>query len=241
MADVSIIIPVYNPPPRDLEATLLSIQRLHGDYELEVILVDDESPQRWKIQSPIPIQLISIGHGGPSAARNAGIEKASSPNLLCIDVGDKLQPQFLRRTLPYLRKPSHIVYVNMIWQRLDRRLMLHSWGDYSVSTLLKHNYIPITSLFTREVFDAVRGKNGEGFDTKTCGLEDWLFWIEAGLLGFFGRWIDEFLFIYIEHEGSRNKNALAEQDKILRYMDSKLDRLYDTSLQVKYGLERDCL
>lgn len=232
---VSIIIPAYNPHPNDLYRTFNSILRQRGNHIIETIIVDDESTLDWDVQSTLLVRRLPIKHGGPSAARNAGIERANSCNLLCLDVGDELQPYFLERTLPLLRRPEHIIYASTVWKRLDGRILLHHWGDYSLSALLKHNYMPITSLFTKETFEAVRAKNGEGFDTKVAGLEDWLFWIEAGLCGFYGQWVDDLLFIYNESEGSRNKAALEQQEKILQYMNTKLVNYYNVKLQAFSG------
>jgi len=93
---LSIIIPVYR-----VEATLdRCVESVVGqDFDdLEVILVDDGSPDRcsqlcdkWAGKDP-RISVIHKRNGGLSDARNAGIEKASGDYLTFVDSDDFIAP-----------------------------------------------------------------------------------------------------------------------------------------------------
>lgn len=235
--NVSVIIPAYNPRPRQLMPTLESIALQNGNYNVEVIVVDDGSERPYKPTHHLPGMYIEIPHRGVSAARNAGIEAAAYPNILCIDVGDSIHRDFLSRTMPLLSAQVPIVYVPTQVSRSNGQTDIFNWGDYSLSTLRKYNFMPITSLFRREVYDAVKAVNGEGFDTKVMGYEDWLFWLEAGLLGFYGKYAGGYpLFFYILEGSSRNERAMKNEDVILEYMDEKLKRLYGKGLWLSPSL-----
>jgi len=96
MTTVSIIMPCYNRA-YDLLRTLQAYDRQTTDEPFEVIAIDDGSrdttfdvlrtyrPKRFRL---LPIQLPI--NRGPSVARNAGLEHASSPFL--IFVGDDIVP-----------------------------------------------------------------------------------------------------------------------------------------------------
>ena len=93
---ISVIVPVYNAAPY-LGRCLDSI--LGGTHEeLEVILVDDGSPDQcpqlcdeWA-QRDQRILVIHKTNGGLSDARNAGIEKATGDYITFVDSDDWIEP-----------------------------------------------------------------------------------------------------------------------------------------------------
>ena len=101
MAQVSVIIPVYNIE-RHLRQCLDSVtgQTL---TELEIICVDDGSTDG----SPEILaeyaagdgrfQIITQPNGGPGAARNAGMTRATGEYLIFLDSDDWFEPDFLER------------------------------------------------------------------------------------------------------------------------------------------------
>ncbi|HEY7529224.1 MAG TPA: glycosyltransferase [Gemmatimonadota bacterium] len=78
----TVVVPTYASSTSRLGECLAALAAL--DYppdELEVLVVDDGSPappdplvQSWKAK--VPVRLLTIRHGGPSAARNAGAREA---------------------------------------------------------------------------------------------------------------------------------------------------------------------
>ena len=101
LAQVSVIIPVYNIE-RHLRQCLDSVtgQTL---TELEIICVDDGSTDG----SPEILaeyaagdgrfQIITQPNGGPGAARNAGMTRATGEYLIFLDSDDWFEPDFLER------------------------------------------------------------------------------------------------------------------------------------------------
>ncbi len=98
-ADISVVIPVYNVE-KYLERCLDSV-RSQTLTPREVILVDDGSTDRSgqicdRYGALCPnFQVIHQANGGLSAARNAGIERASGAYLTFLDSDDFLHPLYL--------------------------------------------------------------------------------------------------------------------------------------------------
>lgn len=102
---ISIIIPLYNKE-KEIGRTLLSVlSQTMSDYE--VIVVNDGSTDGGVaiVQqfSDNRIRLITQENGGPSKARNSGMDKASGEWLLILDADDELEPDALK-TFDYLIK-----------------------------------------------------------------------------------------------------------------------------------------
>ena len=96
---LSIVIPVYRTE-YTLGKCLKSV--LAQDYpDLEVILVDDGSPDRcpalcdeWATKDP-RIQVIHKENGGLSDARNAGLDIATGEYIVFVDSDDYISPDFI--------------------------------------------------------------------------------------------------------------------------------------------------
>ena len=101
MAQVSVVIPVYNIE-QHLRQCLDSVtgQTLE---DIEVICVDDgstdASPQilmEYAAQDS-RFQIITQTNAGPGAARNAGLERATGESLIFLDSDDWFEPNFLEQ------------------------------------------------------------------------------------------------------------------------------------------------
>jgi GT2 family glycosyltransferase len=101
LPSVSIVIPTFGRP-RQLTDCLRSLTRL--DYprdRLEVLVVDDGGPAALDdvvspFQSEVPLTLIRQENAGPSAARNAGAQRAVGEYLAFTDDDCLLDPAWLR-------------------------------------------------------------------------------------------------------------------------------------------------
>lgn len=98
--EVSVIVPVYNTGKTAVKLA----KKLLGDNErLEVILVDDGSTDdSWQVLQDLNdkrIKKYRKENGGPSAARNYGIEKASGEYLMFVDSDDDVKVGFVEKML----------------------------------------------------------------------------------------------------------------------------------------------
>lgn len=105
---VSVIIPVYNVEDY-LDRCVLSVTN-QTYQELEIILVDDGSPDRcpemcdsWA-EKDRRITVIHQNNGGLSVARNAGIRAAAGDYVLLLDSDDYIAPNTVELLLCAVRK-----------------------------------------------------------------------------------------------------------------------------------------
>lgn len=101
--DISVIIPVFNPPIMQFEAMIESVINQTAD-NYEVILVDDGSDEATKreiqvISSRYPcVRVVSQENKGVSAARNVGIAESRGQYITFIDADDYIDKDFLRES-----------------------------------------------------------------------------------------------------------------------------------------------
>ena len=105
---ISIIIPIYNVE-KYLPACVESI--LQQTYKnLEVILVDDGSPDRCPVicdelaQKDDRIRVIHQKNGGLSGARNTGIDNAQGDYLIFVDSDDTVEQTLVEELYTYAEK-----------------------------------------------------------------------------------------------------------------------------------------
>lgn len=97
---ISIVVPVYNAE-NNLKGCLESI--LSQDYQdIEIILIDDgsrdTSPEicgKYKKECPDKITFFSQENGGPSVARNKGIELSKGKYIAFVDSDDTIAPNMI--------------------------------------------------------------------------------------------------------------------------------------------------
>lgn len=92
---LSIVIPHYNINKELLERCITSItSQGMPDDDYEIIVVDDGSiqPPLWieDKYSKETVKLVPTSHGGPGAARNHGIDKATGKYIMFVDADDYL-------------------------------------------------------------------------------------------------------------------------------------------------------
>lgn len=116
---VSVIIPTYNSLEYLPEAIESVLDQTFVDFE--IIVINDGSSdgtEKWVLEQSDPrLQLISQGNLGKSAARNAGIAKASGDYLAFLDADDCWEPTKLEKQARCLDSNSQIGLV-YVWTAL---------------------------------------------------------------------------------------------------------------------------
>jgi len=107
-ADVSVIIPAYNPGAF-LDEALRSI-RAQSVPPREIILIDDGSTPPISIDafSDLPIRLIRQANAGQAAARSLGIREAQCTWLAFLDADDVWHPRKLEHQLRIASEHSRL-------------------------------------------------------------------------------------------------------------------------------------
>lgn len=111
---ISIIIPNYNGALL-LERCLNSVYSQKGDFDLEVIVIDDgSSDNSLEVLEQYNKQLIILkqSNQGPAVARNKGIEAATGKYLAFLDADDYWKPEFLEKTVGFMQRHSEAIAVN---------------------------------------------------------------------------------------------------------------------------------
>ncbi len=97
---LSVVIPVYNG--EEYIGTMIDCFRAQGRDDFELIFVDDGSTDgsagmlhSYQRTEDFPITVVELEPKGVSAARNAGLEKASGRYVSFIDVDDRIVSDYL--------------------------------------------------------------------------------------------------------------------------------------------------
>ena len=187
MADVTVVIPTHNR--KVLLARTLRSVLAQEDVDLAVLVVDDGSadgtaeavaalgdPRVEVVRHPTP--------RGVSAARNSGIDRATSRWLAFVDDDDLWAPRKLRAQLDALAAAPDAGWACTGSVNVDLRCRISRW-DLPPETvevgdlLLRQNVVPGGGsgvLASRELTDRVGG-----FDEAISNLADWDFYIRLGL------------------------------------------------------------
>ena len=176
---VSVIIPAYDRE-RYLGAVLDSVLR-QGYDPLEVIVADDGSSDGTaQVARAYPgVRLLSLAHGGVSAARNAAIAASSGSLLAFLDSDDLWLPGKLDAQVGLLERNPHLGYCFCrIWNFLEPGCAVPLWVKSEDLECVSVHYLVTTMVIRREVFDRIGG-----FDTAFAWGEDSEWMLRAKVAG----------------------------------------------------------
>lgn len=149
---VSVIIPFYGDP-KSLKRALSSVLAQDFDEHVEVIVIDDGSPDKpdQVIGTFASVQLVRQVNAGPGPARNHGIDLSRGEFIAFLDADDFWAPEKLRIQVAEMR-------------RTDAAWSHHScWISDTAGQPLKH-------LDTRELSGDVRRRVYTSFRVQTSSI-----------------------------------------------------------------------
>jgi glycosyltransferase involved in cell wall biosynthesis len=215
---ISVVIPAYNAAhflPRCLKSVFA--QTLKPD---EVIVVDDGSTDNTaEIAAALGARVISRRNGGLSAARNTGIQGASSEWIALLDADDMWAPEKLERQVACLRPETVLVYTGVrSFDDSGVRGERPAIDAISARKMLRYcNPItPSTVLVRRE---AVVQNGGFREDIRAC--EDWEMWFRLQRLGQFEAVSDPLTDYYV-YPNSLSANPEKMIEGLNRFIDTTL-------------------
>ena len=135
---------------------------------------------------------------GPAHIRNQLARQAETEWLLPVDDDDLIDPE-CAETLLWNSRDADIV---IPWCRVSDEGEMEPWSPNRLfwpDTLIVHNYVPVTALIRRELWESVGGQP-EGVQH-----EDWRFWKKCLAAGARFRVLPEVLWTYRRFAGSRNE------------------------------------
>lgn len=207
MIDLSIIIPVYNAGLL-IGRCLDSIVTQYGEYEVEVICIDDGSTDNSveiiENRKEPNITLLRQPNSGPAAARNKGIAAAKGRYLALLDADDYWQTGFIAETVSFLDAHPECIAVSVA----QRHITLS--GDHLAPAYIsesghreegfvlndfytfwaKNNHVCTGSITIRTQIAQQTG--GQREELRIC--EDLEFWAYLATFGKFG-FIPKVLFV----------------------------------------------
>lgn len=99
---VAVVIPVYNGEKHLADCLRHAVAAAEGLGE--IVVVDDGSTDNTRsIAQQFPVKLVALpARGGPSRARNIGVEATTAEILFFLDADVNIPPEFIRSAIRYL-------------------------------------------------------------------------------------------------------------------------------------------
>ncbi len=242
---VSLIIPVYNV--RDYLRKCLDSVVAQTYPRLEVIIVNDGSPddsleiiQEYTARYP-HFQCFTIENRGQGGARNYGLEQATGEYIAFLDSDDYIAENCMERLMTAAQETdSDIVACNCYDVREDGSVLAAYWNQYRNATtsltqepeILFNRVSPWGKLFKRELL------NGFFFASRVW-YEDMRLIPKLYLPAQRVTYIEDFLFFYVQREGSTMNNR--NMEKNLEIISAFEDLLSYYREQGAYETYRDAL
>lgn len=176
---VSVVIPAYEAVDTIAEA-IASVEE-QTRRAAEVIVVDDGSHDGTGdfVEAHFPgVMLVRVANGGPSRARNHGIEQASGDLIAFLDADDRWHPKKLERQLNVMERSPAVGLVASDWLRHYGKSAPILAEELAVSDISYHQLLVLNRFQTSTVLvkkSILQTLNG--FDAAVDGAEDWDMWV----------------------------------------------------------------
>jgi glycosyltransferase involved in cell wall biosynthesis len=226
---VSIVVPCYNQAQYLDEALQCIYDQTHTNWEC--IIVNDGSTDHTETVANVWVAkdnrfvYIFKENGGVSSARNLGIEGARGEFIVTLDADDRYDAIFIEKALTVILSGRDVGMVSS-WGRYfaeGKQSQIFKSKATSIADFLFNNGINRGSLlFRKECWGKVGGYDGDSRN----GYEDWEFYIAVCKLGWKVHIIEESLFFYRQHKGSRRTIMNQQYKDNMAYIYIKHKDLY---------------
>lgn len=221
--DVTVLVTCFNYGHYLEEAVESVLSQTGGPPR--VIVVDDGSTDLLTLEVlgrlGESVEILRRSHAGVAAARNAGLERATTPFLLVLDADDRLASGALQILKPPLERDAALGFA------YGRARFFGDWeGEltfppYDPYRLLYRNIVGLSALMRSKVARATGG-----FDERFRYFEDWEFWLNALAHGWRGVQVDAVTLEYRRHGGSKLHDDRRRYRQTLHQLKRKHARLY---------------
>lgn len=215
---VSIITPLYNQAEYVAETIESALAQTYKD--VEIIVVNDASTDGSldvanRYADRIKIVSNPVNRGLP-ATRNVAIAHSTGDLILPLDSDDKIDPDYLEKTVPLMTEGVGIVSTWMWFEPVPEAAAKgHGWSQAGApgspwhifvptkQQILTGNCLPVCSLIRKTALDEVGGYD----ETFTGGAEDWGLWAALISKGWRVALLPEYLFHYRVHSKSMCRSS----------------------------------
>jgi glycosyltransferase involved in cell wall biosynthesis len=220
---VSFIIPYYNAGATIQETIDSIFNQSYSNFD--VWLINDGSTDKLSIdklkefEGNDKIHLLHQENAGPSVARNRAIMKSNAEYFIPLDADDVIQKNALLDTINEIHGNPEIgaVYGNFLW--FGSKAGIKKQYNFQIEKQFLMNQIAVTALIRKQMWQEL-----EGYDANLSkpGLEDWEFWLRAGLSQWKLKHKDLIFFSVRDNNDSRTyKVANKNIDEIKKYVYKK--------------------
>lgn len=171
MFTVSVIIPMYNSADTIIDA-LESVKNQEAIKDIvQILVIDDGSSdassqivlQYKEVNTELPIELISQENRGVSAARNAGLKRATGTWVAFLDSDDVWLPNRIRRQKEVLSENPSIDFLGAGYNDKPLKILGRSINTLYKATVndLTLKYFPCTPsiIMRKSIYDEIGGFN----------------------------------------------------------------------------------
>ncbi len=133
-------------------------------------------------------------------ARNQAIATAKGKYIVCLDIDDKLHPDYLKQCREII--DEHTIVTTSVKTFGESEYVI-SWpeDEMTYQHFLQKNRAHVTSMFPKKLWEELKG-----YDESFPAYEDWDFWTRAAKLGYKFKSIQEPLFFYRQHKQQMTKH-----------------------------------
>jgi glycosyltransferase involved in cell wall biosynthesis len=222
---VSIIIPCHNHGQYVGEAVASALAQTVP--AAEIIVIDDASDEASRkaceaLASEKVRVLRNETNLGLAASRNRAIRGARSEVILPLDADDRLDSEFLEKTLPLLESSPQIGWVYTDCVLFGAQDGFLEFPDYDLTMLLAHDICLAPSLFRKKDWERLGGYD----ESFRIGQEDWDFWISMAQTGLRGAHVPRRLYYYRQHSASMRSRSHQDIDVSARKLWDKHKDFY---------------
>ena len=179
-APVTVVVPAYNAA-RFLPVTLQSLQQQTTVPEQIVVVDDGSTDDTAKVAEGFGATVVRQQQKGPGAARNRGLEAATSEFVAFLDADDWYVPDKLERSVEVLTELRAGCMCTDAWivrdDRIEGRKNLHRYvpSVLTLELLLRSNPVICSSVVARR--DAVLGAGRFDEHPDLIATEDFDLWL----------------------------------------------------------------
>ena len=223
---VSVVIPTYNCGQYISKAIESVLNQTYQNFE--IIVIDDGSTDNTKsvlIPYMDKIKYIYKKNGGPSGARNLGINNAKGEYIAFLDADDLLLEEYLSKCVNYIEKNRYdLVWTDsyadiynengiFICRKSGEREDYPSNKDYLYEKLFKRFQNGFSGTYRIVIKKDCFNKIGY-FDENLIIIEDWDLWLRIAKNKLNIGYIQEYLSIYRRHGKSLCRSKNNERTKL---------------------------
>jgi len=219
MTKVSVIIPCYNQGHYLDEAVESILSQTFQDFE--IIVVDDGSTElstaeKLKNYRKPKTAVYFKKNGGPSSARNFGIEKAKGEYILPLDADDYFEKTFLEKAVKILDENEKNGFVKCYVKNFGALNNYWKPKGNALVDFLAANQAVNAVLFRKSAWQEVGGYD----ETMQNSVEDWDFNIKMLSKGWAVGCIEEPLFFYRrkKYEYSVSETARLNREGVVKQL-----------------------